>query len=307
MTQSDRQILTIATGQLGVFTRTQAHEMGLSYRQLSSRVQSGFFIKTGTNTYRVAGSVPSLESKLLETALDIAGPMWWTGPTAAALERWDGWVLRPPFHAIVPRNRSIHREGVIVHRTIAVPLIDRGRVGQHPVTAPARTLIELARFETPGVLAATLDSAIREGRVSEDLLHRRVVDLRSQGRYGLPVLHEVLAGYEAVRGGDSWLEREYLKLIAAAGLPKPESQSVLSRSGDRLVRVDFRFPGTQVVVEVLGYKWHRSRAQMNRDAERYNVLLSEGFLPYQFTYPQVVTTPAEVVNVTANALRRAAA
>jgi hypothetical protein len=307
MTHSDRQILTIATGQLGVFTRTQAHTVGLSSHQLSSRVQSGFLMKTGTNTYRVAGSVPTLESQLVEAALDIGGPVMWTGPTAAALERWDGWALRRPFHALVPRQRSVQRDGVVVHRTDALPLIDRSRVGPHVLTAPARTLIELARIETAEVLAATLDSALREGRVSEDLLHRRIVALRSQGRYGLPRLHAVLAGYEVTRGGHTWLEREYLKLVASAGLPRPDAQSVLSRAGDRLIRVDFRFPGTCVVVEALGYAWHRSRAQMKRDAERYNALLADGFLPYQFTYEQIVVSPAAVVNVTAAALRRAAA
>lgn len=307
MTQSDRQILTIATGQLGVFTRAQAHEVGLSSHQLSSRVQSGFLIKSGTNTYRVAGSVPTLESQLVETALDIGGLVLWTGPTAAALERWDGHTLQRPFHAIVLRNRSLDREGVVVHRTNELQLIDRSRAGRHLVTAPARTVIELARVETPDVLAQTLDSAFRDGRVSEDHLHRRIVALRSQGRYGLPQLHEVLAGYEVTRGGQSWLECEYLRLIADGGLPRPDSQSVLSRTKDRLVRVDFHFPGTRVVVEVLGYAWHRSRAQMTRDAERYNALLADGFLPFQFTYAQVVASPAEVVNITAAALSRAAA
>jgi very-short-patch-repair endonuclease len=116
----------------------------------------------------------------------------------------------------------------------------------------------------------------------------------------------VLAGHEVTRGGQSWLEREYLRLLADAGLPRPDTQSVLSRAKDRLVRVDCRFPGTQVVVELLGYQFHRSRSQMSHDATRSNALLADGFLPYQFTYAQVVSEQSWVVETTRAALARRA-
>ena len=99
----------------------------------------------------------------------------------------------------------------------------------------------------------------------------------------------MIEGCEVTRGGHSWLERRDLELAAAAGLPRPETQSVLSRSQDRLVRVDVRYPQTPVVVELLGYRWHRSREQMSRDAARLNALVLDGFAPMQFTYDQVVT------------------
>ena len=94
----------------------------------------------------------------------------------------------------------------------------------------------------------------------------------------------VLVGNEATRGGQSWLEREYLRLLAKAGLPRPETQAVLTRAGDRLVRVDCHFPGTRVVVELLGYRFHRTKSQITSDAGRTNALLRDGDLPYQFTY-----------------------
>ena len=55
-----------------------------------------------------------------------------------------------------------------------------------------------------------------------------------------------------------------------------------------MIRVDFRFPGTSVVVEALGYRWHRTGAQMNIDAERVNRLTMDGYLVLQFTYDTVV-------------------
>ena len=113
---------------------------------------------------------------------------------------------------------------------------------------------------------------MRDGRFNESLVHRRIVALRTRGRHGIPRLIEAIEGVEIARGGHSWLEREHLRLAAAGGLPRPEPQQVLARAGGRVVRVDFRFPATPVVVEVLGYRYHRTPEQLRRDAERMNAL-----------------------------------
>jgi hypothetical protein len=152
-----------------------------------------------------------------------------------------------------------------------------------------------------------LDGALRDGLTSEDLLHRRIAALRRKGRYGIPALLDVLDGREVTRGGHSWLEREFLRLVAEAGLPRPETQAVLTRAGDRLVRVDCRFPQTPIVVELLGYRFHRTKQQMGRDAERLNALVIDGFTPFQFTYDQVVSQSATVVATVDLALRRESA
>lgn len=84
------------------------------------------------------------------------------------------------------------------------------------------------------------------------------------------------------------------------------TQQVLTRAGDKMVRVDCRYPGTNVVVELLGYRFHRSAAQIRRDVERANALLLAGLAPYQFTYEQLAGAPADgqmVVATVWNALR----
>lgn len=60
---------------------------------------------------------------------------------------------------------------------------------------------------------------------------------------------------------------------------------------------------------MLGYRWHRTTAQMSIDAEQMNQLVLGGYEPYQFTYQQVVNTPQSVAHTTDRALapyRRAA-
>ncbi|MBI4883192.1 MAG: hypothetical protein HY826_03975 [Actinobacteria bacterium] len=233
---------------------------------------------------------------------DVGEPVRAFGPTAAALHRFDGYRLRPPFHIVIPRSRNVRRIGHAVHTSSAHALIDCETVLGIPVTAPARTLIDLATTDTPQMLTAALDGALRDRLLSEDFLHRRIGDLRTSGRHGIPRLLAVIDGMEVTRGGQSWLEREYLRLIDGAGLPRPRTQQVLGRRGDRLIRVDFHFEGTPVVVETLGYRWHRTPHQLGIDAQRVNRLTLDGRIVVQFTYQQVTAEPDYVVTTTAAAL-----
>lgn len=303
-TDPDRRLAELAQANAGAFARADAHAAGLSDDQLRARVRAGRLVQTGPHGFRFPGLAIGPQIELIDLMTDIGAPVWACGRTAAALHGFAGVTLRRPYHLLVPRERSINRWNVRVHRSDSTPLIDQAKAGLIAVTSPARTLIDLAREATSTELATWIDGALDGGLISEDLLHRRIVALRSRGRYGLPKLHAVLAGREVARGGESWLEREYLRLLAGAGLPRPHTQAVLASAGDRLVRVDCRFPGTPVVVELLGYQWHRSRAQMTRDAQRLNALLAAGFVPYQFTYGEVVGGPDLVIAETRAALTR---
>lgn len=307
MANVDRAIVRIAEGQLGSFDRSQAHTAGLSDDQLRSRVQSGFLQQIGPNAFRLPGTGESARSRLRGLVLDVGEPCWVSGPTAAALHRLDAFELKEPFHLTAMRDRQVRRAGHVIHTTVFLPVYDQTDFDGIPVIRPTRTLIDLARIVDRATLSAALDSALRDGLTSEDALHRRIAKLRGHGRFGIGALIEVLEGHEVTRGGHSFLEREFLRLLDANGLPKPDCQQVVGRAGDRLVRVDFRFPGTRVVVEVMGYRYHRSKAQMARDAERLNALVAEGYQPYQFTYDQVMTGAEAVVDTVTAALRPLAA
>lgn len=146
-----------------------------------------------------------------------------------------------------------------------------------------------------------IDSVIRDGGASEDLLHRRLAALHGKGRHGGPKVLAALEGADAQRGWHSWLERRFLQLLAEVGLPRPETQVHLSKTGDRLIRVDCRFPGTPLVVELLGYRWHRTEAQMASDTKRMNQLLLDGFQVVQFTYRDVTGDERNVIATTEQA------
>ena len=302
MTNTYRRIMAVATGQLGLLSRRQANGVGVTNAQLRNRVSSGSLIQVGADTFRLPGAPSSALADLRALMLDIGGEVWASGPTAAALHGFDGYRLKTPFDVTILRDRNVRRIGHRIHSTTSLDLIDRSVVGDIACTSGARTLIDLARTESVERLTTAFDSGLRDGRFNESLVHRRVVALRSSGRFGIPRLMSAIEGVEAIRGGHSWLEREYLRMLSDAGLPRPETQVVLTRAGDKLVRVDFRFPGTPVVVEVLGYHHHRTKEHLQRDTQRLNALITDGLRPYQFTYSDVVERPAEVIEQTRLAL-----
>ncbi|MFT5977945.1 MAG: hypothetical protein ACI9AO_000788, partial [Ilumatobacter sp.] len=304
MTNLNRRIASIANGQLGFVTRTQVRSLGGSNDQLRSRVQSGTLIQSGTHAYRLPGARTGPPAQLTALLLDIGGNVWASGPTAAALHGFDGFELGAPFDVTTERHRNVRRIGQRIHTTTALPLIDRSRVAELAVTSGARTVVDLARTEPPERLVAAYDSGLRDGKFSERLVHRRIVALAAQGRYGIPKLLDAINSFEFGRGGHSWLEREFLRLVDAAALPRPDTQQVLTRARDRVVRVDFRFPGTNIVVEALGQRYHRTTDQIARDTARMNALVDDGFRVYQFTYRDVVDDADAVLRRLAAALAR---
>ena len=186
--------------------------------EFRSRVQSGFR--------------PDHHAALAALIADVGEPCWLSGPTAAALQSFDGFRLAPPYHLLTSRLRNLRRVGVVVHTSDRLDLLDRAVACGFPVTAPARTLIDLAAMAPAAALTAALDGALRDGLISEDFLHGRIMALRGKGRHGIPALLQVIEGAEITRGAHSWLERELLRVLAAAGVALPAPQQVLGRRGD---------------------------------------------------------------------------
>lgn len=249
--------------------------------ELRSRIQSGLQLEH--------------LAELSALIASIGAPCWASHDTSAALHPFDGFALRPPFHILTPRDRNVRRIGHVIHTSDTIPQLDRETKDGVPLMAPSRTLIQISGTTNAERLTHALDGALRDGLTTEDFLHRRIGRLRSSGRYGIPKLLTVIDGSEITRGGQSWLEREMLRVLDGAGLPRPETQAVLGRRGDSLIRVDFRFPGTPVVIEALGYRWHRTGAQMRIDSERVNRLQLDGYLVLQFTYSRIVGDVAGVI------------
>lgn len=146
-----------------------------------------------------------------------------------------------------------------------------------------------------------IDSSIRLRLTSEHRLRSRVLaDVRS-GVNGSRLLLDALVD----TGGESRLERWFLRLCREAGLPRPRTQRVY-RAGPRTVaRVDAEFPGG-LIVEVAGHGTHSSRRQLQSDEQRRTELTLLGRRVITFTYDDVTFRPEWVSDRLRAALAMAA-
>lgn len=285
----------VARGQHGAFLREQAHDLGIPDHVLRGWISSGLLDQFGTRTLRSSMSPTTPADDAAAFLLDIRPKAWLSHQTAAAMHGFEGFELDVPYHVTLRRGTLTTRAGLAVHTSQDMPLSDRVFIDGMPVSSPIRTIIDLAPLATPQRLTRIIDDSLRDRLLTEEGLLARIGEIRSQGRYGIPKLLAVVEGAEPSRGGHSWLERRFLELLAAAKLPRPEVQRHLGRVDGRMIRVDCYYPDADLVIELLGYRWHRGRAQGTRDAQRLNRLQMDGRLALQFTYDQVTSDPADVV------------
>jgi len=306
-TNTELTIASLAAQQKGLVTRDQLLRAGLSRSTIWRRAASGVLIPAGDRTFRIPAAPDSQDGAVLAACLELDG---------VASHQTAGWLHglldRPPHVDVcVPR---LHRSwppppsppGVRAHSSTDLPVSDITQVRGVPVTSVARTLMTLGAVVPAEMsqerLAEVLAVACERGQASERWLFWLLERRRIQGRIGTVAFEEALAARVELGPTESWLERETLRILEEAGLPRPRVQQRVERRGRFVGRVDLRFDPEPVVLEVLGYATHRSRADLERDTRRLNQLVLAGKTVLQFGYDQVVRDPRSVVADVADAL-----
>jgi very-short-patch-repair endonuclease len=171
------------------------------------------------------------------------------------------------------------RPGIRVHRTAALDPRDRRRRGPLPLSAPARTIVDLASSLDQRDLEPVVAQARRRGLASEADI--RAAMGRAGRRHGRAVLASLLDG-ATVAYTRSAAERRMLSLIRQAGLPEPEANV---RVGG--FEVDFLWRSRRLVVEVDGYRFHSDRAAFENDRRRDATLVALGYRVVRVTWRQL--------------------
>ena len=295
----DRRLLDLAARNHWLVNRQLIRRAGLTSRQWCRRVDEGSWVPMHPTVWRHVATPVTWELRVRAAAL-------WLGRQAAlagaASARWwglDGFELVDAVEFVVPRRRrSI--SGVTLHTTDdwhAKDLLVRNGVR---VTSVSRTVIDMAGQRVPlRQIESAIDSGVRLRRTSLVTLRRRLGDLDRPGRRGVRLLREVLLD----SGGESHLERRFLRLMREAGLPRPQVQVVFARESQRAMRVDFLFGAAELVVEVSGRLGHASDRDRQKDARRRNALDRQGIRHREFTTIDVLDDPEYVVVTVREALR----
>ena len=292
--------------QAGLATRSQLLECGMAPNSIDSWLRTGRLFVVGRSTYRAGIAGGGRRNDLLAACLEVDGvASHWSAA-------WLHGLVEVPLHVdvMVCKGRSNRAGGplgpVRVHTTTNLPADDVLQVQGVPATSVARTLLGLAAVVPAEMSESRLfdivSKAVDERLASDPWLWWLLEQRRCRGRNGVKALESVLAARSRLGPTESWLEREGLAVFEAFGLPMPKTQRVVRRSGRFAARVDFEFDARPVVVEALGYAFHRSRQDLDRDTARAAEIQLTGRSVYQFTTDQIVHRSAWVAQVVADAL-----
>jgi very-short-patch-repair endonuclease len=289
----DLRLIDLAGRQHSLITREDVSTCGLSSQQWCDRVDNGVWLPAADGVFRHRATPATWELRVRAVALSLgreaalfgaAAAQWW------GLDGFDGGVVE----FVVPRVRKSLDPSIRLHTTrrwSTADLLTRDGVR---ITSAARTIIDLAGSRSsPDLLEKAIDSAIRLKLTTIPRLTRRMTEL-APGRPGIALLREILLD----SGGESFLERRFLRLMRDSRLPRPTCQVVHASTG-RVIRVDFEFRPNEVVVEVTGRFGHTSDLHRQRDARRRNALQQLGKTVLEFTTVDVLSTPDYVITTLA--------
>jgi very-short-patch-repair endonuclease len=265
-----------------VLSTPELLECGLSHPAITRRAKRGWLHQLHRGVWAVGHANPPWEGRLVAAA-KACGPDAVVSHWSAA-ELW-GFVDREDRqpHVLVPQTSRRVVPGVFVHRTCVLEACDRRRHRGVPVTAPARTLLDLAGLG--GVEVARRAARTAQGLHCVTLRQMADVIRRLRPRRGAGRLAVVIAqGAAPVR---SVLESVVLDMLLAAGFEHPQVNQPLVIEGRRVIP-DFRWPRQRLVLEADGARWHDGELARAADDERQRWLERHGETVLRVSWDEAV-------------------
>jgi len=292
----DAIVTRLAVRQHGVLGRRQLLAAGVPVHCVERRVRTEQFVAVHRGVYRVGPVVGPLAREMAAVLACGDGALL-ADRSAAAV--WDFHRLDPaqtPDVLVVGRTAS--RVPGIRTRTVAWLDPDEATLYEGvPITAPGRTLIDLAAVVPPRSLEQALARAERAGLADRAALAAMLTRRRPSA--GVGVLRALIAADGRLALTRSEAESRLLALIREARLPAPQTNVVVAG-----FEVDFLFPAERLIVEVDGYAYHASRGAFHADRRRDAALARASYRVIRLTWQQITKEPVATIVTLASLLRR---
>lgn len=302
-----RRLARLARRQFGVVSVRQAAELGLSRSDLHRLVRDGHLVPRYRGVYAVNGAPDSREARWFAAQAALGPRAVLSHRTAASVHGLEHGLPADAVHLAVRYLRAADRPGIRLHAVGDLPDHQIRRVGPLLVTAPARTLCDVAG-ELVGAkdgherLRVMVADAVRRG-LADPATIRAAVQQRARfaGRTALRrVLDELSPLEQRTR---SELESRFLQITTRAGVA-PTGMNHPVRDGQGRPRVlDAVWLPTPVYAELDSRLHHGTWADRNDDIRRDNALALAGFtVGLRFTWQHVEDDPTWVVETVRQAL-----
>ncbi|MFL5898418.1 MAG: hypothetical protein ACJ76D_08155 [Solirubrobacterales bacterium] len=209
---------------------------------------------------------------------------------------WDISNASPAPFAVTTPVRRKPRPPIRLHEARSITAEDRALREGIPVTSLPRTLLDLAaavRFDwLERMVERAEDLELFDLGTVDELLARTV------GHHGHGRLRRAIALYRPTSFTRSSLERRFLELCLAAGLPQPRMNYV-----EEGFELDCYWPEFRFAVELDLFETHGTRAAFERDRKRQEDLLLAGIGMTRVTGPRLEREPEKLTRRVARLLK----
>jgi hypothetical protein len=280
-----RQAWDLAGRQHGIVARRQLLALGFNAREIEHRVARGRLHVAMRGVYAVGWPELTRNRRWMAAVLACGDGAALSHRSAAAL--WGIGTERPGVVDIsVSRRAELRRPGLHVRGRPSVAVEDIAFRDGIPVTAPARTMVDLATELHELRVERAVNEADKRDLIDPETL-RSELD-RYAGEPGAPLLRRLL-DKRTFRLSDSDLEVLFRPIAIAADLPPP-----LTKQRVNSYEVDFFWPGIGLVVETDGLRYHRMPSTQARDARRDRAHVLAGMTALRFTHYEIKYEPSQV-------------
>lgn len=265
--------------------RRQLLALGFSARAIEHRLARGRLHLVGHGVYAVGWPGLTPKRRWMAAVLACGDGAALSHRSAAAL--WGiGTERRRVIDVSVTRHCELRRPGLRVRGRPTLAAKDVVCPDGIPVTAPARTLVDLATELGPLGVERAVNDADKHNLIDPETLRSALDDFA--GQPGAPLLRRLL-DKRTFRLSDSDLEILFRPIAADAGLPPPLSKQFVNG-----FEVDFFWPELGLVIETDGLRYHRTPSTQARDAQRDRTHAIAGMTSLRFTHYEVKHEPARV-------------
>jgi hypothetical protein len=250
----------LARRQHGVVSLAQlTSELGYSRSAVVRAAAAGRLHRLYRGVYAVGHTSLSLHGQCLAAVFACGPEALLSHHSAAWLWGLASWSPIP-ISVTVPGSRRA-RSSIRLRRARGLVAVDRDEIDGIPVTAAPRTALDLAATLRSRQLLRLLERA-EELRLF-DLRHFEDLLARTHGHPGAGGLRRALDSYRPPPFTRSGMERRFLELAAAGGLPQPITGFV-----EIGYELDVYWPEQRFAVELDVYETHGSRQAFERDRRR---------------------------------------
>ena len=280
--------------QAGGFATTEQLLRVMTRQQLDVQVKNGGLVRVWYGVYAV--QQPNLLGRLAALDIFMGRHAVACMGTAAALHGFDTENTNA-IHVLDPGIRMRPTVGLMVHQRTGAPL---QRVSGRLATAPAWTVVEVARQLGRPRALATLDAALRSMRCTRNDIESAIAEQR--GRRGIVAVRALLPFADG--RAESAMESEARLVMIDHGLPLPELQYPIYGRHGEMWRVDFAWPEVRVAAEYESIDWHVGRDEMLRDKTRWGKIQELGWTIIPIVVHDVRRQPAQLAQRIAGHLDR---